>query len=107
MSGLTYEAYEVHAEARMAAVVAEARTRWPEVDRVAVLHRVGALAVGEVAVVVAVASPHRGAAFAAAEFCIDTVKASVPIWKHESLAGGAAWGTDASPLVDVQASSSS
>ena len=57
--------------------------------------------VGESAVVVAVSAPHRDEAFLAARFCIDAVKASVPIWKHETWAGGEAWGTDAQDLVDA------
>jgi molybdopterin synthase catalytic subunit len=59
---------------------------------VALLHRVGALALGETAVVVGVAAPHRGVAFEAARFCIDTLKATVPIWKKETWAGGSDWG---------------
>ena len=91
VTSLTYEAYEEHAAARMAAVVADARTRWPAIRRVAVLHRVGTLQVTEVAVVVTVASPHRPEALAAAGFVIDTVKATVPIWKRETWADGDAW----------------
>ena len=101
VTALTYEAYEEHAVSRMAAVVAEARTRWPAIRRVVVLHRVGTLAVGDAAVTVMVAAPHRAEAFAAAAFCIDTVKASVPIWKHEVWAGGEAWGTCAHELADA------
>jgi len=93
VTSLTYEAYEGRAEEQMAAVVAEARAAWPAIRRVAVLHRVGRLAVGEAAVVVVVASAHRAEAFAAAEFCIDTVKARVPIWKREAWADGEDWGT--------------
>jgi len=90
---LSYEAYEEHATGAIAAVVADARRRWPAIRRVAALHRVGTLAVGDDAVVVAVASPHRAEAFAAASFCIDAVKATVPIWKYEAWADGEAWGT--------------
>ncbi len=71
--------------------MAESRRRWPALRRVAVLHRVGTLTVGEPAVLVVVSSPHRVDAFAAASFCIDTVKATVPIWKREAWADGAAW----------------
>lgn len=95
---LTYEAYEAYAQDRMADVAEVARRRWPSVGKVAILHRVGALLVGDAAVVVVVSAPHRDAAFDAARFCIDTVKASVPIWKHERWAAGEAWGTDAQPL---------
>jgi molybdopterin synthase catalytic subunit len=98
---LDYEAYEHEAEARMAAVAAEARARFAGVGRVALLHRTGPLAVTEAAVAVAVSAPHRDEAFDAARFCIDTLKASVPIWKKETWSGGEAWGTDAIPLTEV------
>jgi len=98
--GLDYEAYEDQATARLAAVVGEARRRWPALRRVAALHRTGALEVGEAAVVVAVSTPHRADAFAATAFCIDTLKATVPIWKKETWAGGEAWGLDATPVGD-------
>lgn len=104
---LTYEAYEEHAVPKLAAVAEEVRRRWPEVGRVALLHRTGALAVGEAAVVVAVSTPHRGAAFDAARYAIDAVKATVPIWKKEAWAGGESWGLEAQHAVlpaDVGAS---
>ena len=62
------------------------RERWPAVGRVALLHRTGALAVGECAVVAVVSAPHRDQAFEAARFVIDELKASAPIWKHETWA---------------------
>ncbi len=67
------------------------RRRWPEVGRVALLHRTGVVALREPAVVVVVSSPHRDEAFAAARFAIDEVKATVPLWKQERWAGGSAW----------------
>ena len=63
-------------------------------------HRVGTLVVVDVAVVVVASSPHRAATFGAARFCIDTLKHTVPIWKHETWQWGSDWGTcahDASP----------
>jgi len=66
-------------------------SRWPGVGRLALLHRVGRLEVGEVSVVVAVSTPHRSEAFEASRFCIDELKESVPIWKHETWAGGSGW----------------
>jgi len=101
VTGLTYEAYEEHAVTRIQAVVDEARGRWPAARRIVIWHRVGALAVGDDAVVVAVSSAHRAEAFAVASFCIDTVKATAPIWKQERWAGGTEWGTDATPLADI------
>jgi molybdopterin synthase catalytic subunit len=98
---LEYEAYEEEVTPRLAAIVAEARTRWPSVGRAAVLHRTGLLTVGEPSVVVAVSTPHRGEAFDAAEFCIDTLKATVPIWKRETWDGGEDWSTCAHPVEEV------
>ena len=99
---LDYEAYAEQAEPRMAAVAAEARARFAGVGRIVLLHRTGPLAVTDAAVVVAVSAPHRDEAFDAARFCIDTVKATVPIWKKESWAGGEDWGTDATPVVQAE-----
>lgn len=95
---LVYEAYEAPALARMATVVEEARARWPAIARVAVLHRLGSLEVGETAVVVVVSAPHRHDAFAAGGYVIDTVKETVPIWKYERWRGGQDWGTGAQPV---------
>jgi molybdopterin synthase catalytic subunit len=101
VTGLEYEAYVEQAVPRIAAVVAEARGRWA-LGRVACLHRVGALTVGEPAVVVAVSSAHRGEAFDAARYVIDTVKATAPIWKREAWADGQDWGTGAQPVAEVR-----
>ena len=98
VSELEYEAYEEQVEPKLAEIAAEARQRWPELGRLVVLHRVGTLAVTDVAVVVVASAPHRPEAFAAARFCIDAVKASVPIWKRETWAGGTDWGTCAHDL---------
>ena len=96
---LTYEAYDEQVVPKLAAVAAELRSRWPETGRVALLHRTGELAIGDAAVVVAVSTPHRGAAFDAARFAIDELKATVPIWKKESWDGGESWGLEAQHLV--------
>jgi molybdopterin synthase catalytic subunit len=98
---LEYEAYEEHAVARLREVVAEARSRWPDLARVAVLHRTGVVALGEAAVVVAVSSPHRDAAFAAARFAIDELKRTAPIWKREAWDGGESWGLEAQDVTTV------
>jgi molybdopterin synthase catalytic subunit len=97
VTALEYEAYVRGAERAMWAVVADLRRRWPVLGRVALLHRTGVLAPTDVAVVTAVSAPHRREAFEAAEHAIDAVKADVPIWKHETWAGGAAWGLGAQP----------
>jgi molybdopterin synthase catalytic subunit len=98
---LEYEAYEEQVGPRLLALCAEVRARWPEVGRLVMLHRVGRLELTEVAVVVVAAAPHRGEAFAAARFAIDSLKATAPIWKKESWEGGEGWGTDATPVADV------
>lgn len=100
---LEYEAYTEHVEPRLAAIVDELRQRWAEVVRVALVHRVGPCQLGEPTVVVAVSSPHRPDAFAAARFAIDALKASVPIWKREVWDGGEDWGLAATELVDASA----
>lgn len=101
VSLLEYEAYEEQAVPRMSAIVDEIRTRWPDVGRVALLHRTGPVPVTESAVVVAVSAPHRDAAFAAARFGIDTLKATVPIWKSETWEGGRSWGLEAQHVTEV------
>lgn len=102
---LEYEAYEEPATARLGAIAQEIRTRWPEVGRIALLHRVGPVAVCEAAVVVVVSSPHRPAAFEAARFGIDTLKSTVPIWKRERWDGGESWGLEAQHIEEIEASS--
>lgn len=97
---LEYEAYEPAALARMAEIAAGARRRWP-VGRVALVHRTGTLAVGEASVVVAVSTPHRAESFEATRWCIDTLKATVPIWKREVWAEGDDWGLCAHELTEV------
>ena len=92
---LTYEAYDQQVVPAFTAIEAEARRQWPDIAQVAILHRVGRVELSESAVVVAVSAPHRGQAFDAGRWIIDTVKASAPIWKHEEWAGGAGWGTGA------------
>lgn len=93
VTSLEYEAYEPYATRAMAAVAQRARWRQPEVRRIALLHRVGILGVGDTAVVVVVSAPHRAEAYDASRFCIDTVKSTVPIWKCETWAGGSSWDT--------------
>jgi molybdopterin synthase catalytic subunit len=95
---LEYEAYEEAVQPRLAAIADEARRRWPTIGRVALLHRIGRLTLGESSVLVVVSSPHRPEAFEAARYAIDALKASVPIWKHETWREGSAWGTGATPI---------
>ena len=87
---LEYEAYASMALAEMTRIAQELAAETPEL-RLAVLHRTGSLAVGEVAVVCAASAPHRGEAYAACRALIDRVKARVPIWKREHGPEGATW----------------
>lgn len=87
VTGLTYEAWEELAETRLREIADEMVSNWP-VRRVALLHRVGELAIGEVSVVVACSAPHRAEAFEACRHGIERLKQDVPIWKKESLASG-------------------
>jgi len=87
---LEYHAYEEMALPLMREIAAETRAAFP-VGEVRLVHRLGTLEIGEASVAVAVASPHRGEAFAACRFAIDTLKARVPIWKKELYADGSAW----------------
>ena len=80
---LDYEGYAEMAEAKLAQLEAVARSRWP-IDRVAIIHRLGHLELGEISVAVAVSCPHRKQAFEAGQFLIDELKVSVPIWKQEN-----------------------
>jgi molybdopterin synthase catalytic subunit len=98
---LEYEAYTEQVEPKLAEIAAVARERWRGIGRVALLHRVGPLELCEVAVVVVVSAPHRDEAFEAARWCIDTLKATVPIWKKERWEGGEDWGLAATELADV------
>lgn len=100
---LEYEAYEEQAAPRMVILVDKARLRWPDIGRVALLHRVGRVEIGDSAVVVAVSAPHREEAFAAARFCIDGLKATVPIWKKEVWPDGESWGLEAQHISDAEA----
>jgi molybdopterin synthase catalytic subunit len=87
---LEYEAYPEMAEREMERVAEEAARRWPGA-RLAIGHRAGHLEIGEIAVVVAAAAPHRPEAFEACRFAIDTLKQTVPIWKKEFAVDGEYW----------------
>jgi len=93
---LDYEAYPEMALAQMRGLAEEAIARFGVRD-VALLHRLGRLYVGETSVLVVVASAHRGQAFEACRWLIDTLKKQVPIWKKETFVDGAVW-TDGEPF---------
>lgn len=87
---LDYEAYEPMAAQELERLATEAQQRFA-IDDIAILHRLGRLAIGETSVAIAVSAAHRGAAFDACRWAIDTLKKSVPIWKKEHFADGAVW----------------
>jgi molybdopterin synthase catalytic subunit len=86
---LEYEAYDTLARNEMSRIAAHAADRWGV--RVAMVHRVGTLRIGEISVAIAVAAPHRRDAFEAGRFAIDALKQTVPIWKKEVWASGSEW----------------
>ncbi len=86
---LEYEAYDALARKELARIEAQVTEQWSV--RVAIVHRLGHLDVGEVSVAIAVSSAHRREAFEAGRFAIDTLKQTVPIWKKEVWADGAEW----------------
>lgn len=85
---LEYQAYEPMALQVFRQIAADIRKTWQDVNRVAIHHRVGRLEIGEISVLVAVGCPHRGEAFAACQYAIDTLKHNAPIWKKEHWADG-------------------
>lgn len=87
---LAYEAYIPMAEKKLAEIGAEMEAKWPGI-RVAIAHRIGELQVSDIAVVIAVSSPHRKAAYEANEYAIDRIKEVVPIWKKEIWEDGEEW----------------
>jgi molybdopterin synthase catalytic subunit len=99
---LEYEAYDEQVLPRLERIAAEARARWTSLGGIALLHRVGPLAVGDAAVVVATSAPHRDDAYEANRFCIDTLKSTVPIWKKESWDGGSSWGLEAQHVTEPE-----
>ena len=87
---LDFEAYEPMAIKEMQKIAIQAMEKWP-LHKVVIHHRVGVLEIGDVPVIIAVSSPHRKEAFAACQFCIDTLKETVPIWKKEIFEDGEVW----------------
>lgn len=88
---LEYEAHAPMAEAKMREIGRAIHERWPDVKRVAMLHRVGRLEIGESSVLIAVSSAHRAEAFQACQYAIDTLKQTVPVWKKEHFEDGEVW----------------
>jgi len=87
---LEFESYIPMAIKEMQKIAEQVVEKW-EAFKISIHHRVGVLEVGEIAVVIAVATPHRKAAFEACEYAIDTLKETVPIWKKEIFENGEVW----------------
>ncbi|WP_046175866.1 molybdenum cofactor biosynthesis protein MoaE [Domibacillus indicus] len=87
---LKYEAYVPMAEKKLAQLGEEITKKWPG-SRVAIVHRIGELSISDIAVVIAVSSPHRKAAYEANEYAIEQIKKVVPIWKKEIWEDGEEW----------------
>lgn len=92
--GLEYECYPEMAIAELEKIEAEIVSRWPRA-RVAMVHRLGEVGLGETSVVISVACPHRAAVYEASRYAIEQLKARVPIWKRERYRDGAAWKANA------------
>ncbi len=87
---LDFEAYRPMAISEMSKIADQITEKWGAY-KVAIHHRVGSLAIGETAVIIAVSTPHRKAAFEACQYAIDTLKETVPIWKKEFFEDGEVW----------------
>ena len=87
---LEFEAYEPMAISEMQKIAQQAIEKF-SVLKVAIHHAIGVLDIGEIPVIIAVSAAHRGAAFDACEYCIDTLKQTVPIWKKEVYGDGEVW----------------
>jgi MoaE-MoaD fusion protein len=103
---LEYEAYEPMAYAKMREIAAHIRASFP-VHRVAIVHRLGRLDIGETSVLIGVSSAHRAAAFDACRYAIDALKRAVPIWKKEHFADGAVWAEGETPSQQAISASNS
>jgi molybdopterin synthase catalytic subunit len=88
---LEYEAHAPMAVAKMREIASAIRERWPATARVALVHRIGRLEIGESSVLIAVSAAHRGDAFEACRYAIDTLKRTVPVWKKEHFEDGEVW----------------
>ncbi|RXM94448.1 Molybdopterin synthase catalytic subunit [Acipenser ruthenus] len=82
---LEYEAYIPMAQSEMKKICWDVRRKWPSVKHIAIHHRLGVVPVSEASVIIAISSPHRSESLEAVKYCIDTLKATVPIWKKVSV----------------------
>lgn len=101
VTALDYEAYDTEVLPKFANIAAEMRRRWPSLGRIALIHRLGTLGLGDSSVLVVASAPHRPDAFDAARFGIDALKVTAPIWKRETWSSGADWATGGSAIVNL------
>jgi len=102
VTALEYESFDTEVPRKLAEIAAQMRQRWTLLGRIALIHRLGMLHLGESSVLVVVSAPHRPEAFAAAQFGIDVLKATVPIWKREKWATGDDWVTSGQAIVEIK-----
>ncbi|XP_034296749.1 molybdopterin synthase catalytic subunit [Pantherophis guttatus] len=88
---LEYEAYTTMAEAEAKKICKDIRVKWPSVKHIAIHHRLGLVPISEASVIVAISSPHRAESLNALQYCINTLKATVPIWKKEVYEEDSSW----------------
>ena len=98
---LSYEAFEEEVIPKCREIANEMKKQWNDLGRIALIHRVGDLKLGESSVLVVVSAPHRPEAFEAARFGIDALKATVPIWKREAWETGSDWALGAQHVTSV------
>jgi molybdopterin synthase catalytic subunit len=101
---LDYEAYEPMVLAKIRDIAVQMHAKFP-IHRVAIVHRLGRLQIGDTSIFIAVSAPHRPAAFEACRFAIDTIKRTVPIWKKEYFEDGAVWADGELPPAPPEAAS--
>jgi len=87
---LDFEAYEKMALLEMEKIAISAKSKWP-ITKIAFHHRTGTLKIGDIAVIICLSTPHRKEGFEACQYCIDTLKETVPIWKKEFFEDGEVW----------------
>ncbi|MFZ9174445.1 MAG: molybdenum cofactor biosynthesis protein MoaE [Ilumatobacteraceae bacterium] len=102
VTSLAYEAYDEQVVPKCLEIAKEMRDKWPTLGRIALVHRIGELKLGESSVVIVVSTPHRPEAFESARFGIDALKATVPIWKREQWGDGGDWALGAQHITDVK-----
>lgn len=101
VTAITYEAYEEVMGSALATAADRVVNEVPSLQRLGIWHRIGRVELGECSLIVVVGTGHRAEGFAACEFAVETVKASLPVWKYEHSSGGDGWASGGQPLVDL------